>query len=74
MHNGFMLFNFLNAKLCPFVFGATFTAWTCNLLAYVAAFLVASFWGLKSSVASWLVRETQIYQVADSNPTCSRFG
>ena len=31
-----------------------------NLLAYVAALLVASFWGLIASVAEWLVRETQI--------------
>ena len=28
------------------------------LLAYVAWLLVASFWGIKASVAEWLVRET----------------
>ena len=55
-----MLSNFLHAKLCLFVFDSTSAASHCQffgkLLAYVAALLVASFWGLQASVAEWLVR------------------
>ena len=36
---------FLHSKFYLFVFDATFAASNCNLLAYVAVLLVASFWG-----------------------------
>ena len=44
-----------------------------NFSSYIAAVLVASFWGFQASMAEWLVQEIQIFIVADSNPTRSRF-
>ena len=43
-----------------FVFCATLLDRISDLLAYEAALLVASFWGIQASVAEWLMRESQV--------------
>ena len=56
-----MICDFLHAKFYLFVLDAFFLLHRIgNLLAYVAALLIASFWGFQASVAEWLVREIQV--------------
>ena len=56
-----MLSNLLHAKKCVFLYLVLlFLHRIGKLLAYVAALLVASLWGLSASVAERLVHESQI--------------
>ena len=65
-------FQFITCKIVFFYLVLLLLHRIGNLLAYVAVLMLASFYGLQASVAEWLVRETQICQVADSNPKRSR--
>ena len=62
---GFMLSNLYHAKLCLFVFSATSAASNWQFISICSCVF-------EDFKHPWLVRETQICQVADSNPIPSR--
>ena len=66
-----MFSDLLHSKLCLLYLVLLMLLRIGNLLEYVAALLVASFWVFQASVTERLVRETQICWVANSNLTRS---